>query len=217
MVKTFLNLWHRANEQPKRLLHWYVLGTRATPPPDLFKQRLVKKLGRDFGLKTFVETGTYHGDMTAAASQVFDQVYSIELHKPFYEKAIIRFANKPAIKVLHGDSGVVLRELLPAIKQPCLFWLDAHGGQSAKDLSGREAPAPLMSELEAILQHSLADQHVILVDDVHTFVRDAKWGAGVWPQVGKLRRQWLAQHPNWTWEVKDNILVIFKKRSNGIK
>lgn len=213
MVKTFLNLWHRVNDQPKRLLYWYVLGTRSIPPPDLFKQQLVKKLGRDFGLNTFVETGTYHGDMTAAASRVFDQVYSIELHKPFYEKAIARFADQLTVKILHGDSGVVLRSLLPGIMQPCLFWLDAHGGQSSKDSTGTEAPAPVQPELEAILQHALADQHVILVDDVHTFIRNTKWGTGVWPQLEEMRQRWLAQHPNWTWKVKDNILVIFKNRT----
>lgn len=217
MVKILLNLWHRANEQPKRLLHWYVLGTRSTPPPDLFKQRLAKKLGRDFGLKVFVETGTYHGDMTAAASRVFDQVYSIELHKPFYDKAKVRFANEPKVKILPGDSGVVLRRLLSDITQPCLFWLDAHGGQSSKNTNGIEAPAPVKPELEAILQHPLADHHVILIDDVHAFVRSTKWGTGVWPQLEQLRAQWLAQHPDWIWKVKDNILVILKRRAGVLE
>lgn len=215
MIKTVRNLWHRANEQPKRLLSWYVLGTRATPPPDLFKQRLIKKLGRNHHFKIFIETGTYHGDMAAAASQVFEHVYTIELHQPFFDKAQVRFSNTPSVKVLHGDSAVVMPRLLSTITEPSLFWLDAHGGQSAKNTEGRETPAPLKAELEAILQHPHADQHMILVDDVHTFIKNAKWGMGVWTQIEALRQQWLAQHHDWLWHVKDNILFI-TKASNSV-
>ncbi len=199
--------------EPKRLLHWYVLGTKATPPPDLFKKLLVKKLQKQFGLKSFVETGTYKGDMTAAARQVFDRVYSIELHLPFYEKAIARFAGDSAITIIHGHSRDVLPQLLLSMNEPTLFWLDAHGGQSAQLADGSEEPAPVLSELEAILSHSRHDQHVVLVDDVHTFLRNVKWGVGVWEKIEGRRKQWLAEHPDWVWQTEDNILRIYKRRS----
>ena len=202
----------RLNEQPKRLLHWYVLGTKSTPPPDLFKQRLVKRIGKEFKLKTFVETGTYRGDMTAAAASVFDTVYSIEIFQPFYERAVARFASVPKVKIVKGDSGETLKKLLLEIKEPALFWLDAHGGKTAKQPDGSETAAPVRPELEAILNHSLRDQHVILVDDIHTFVRGTKWGVGVWAQVEELRQQWLSAHPDWIWKVQDNVLHIYKKR-----
>lgn len=202
----------RLNEQPKRLLHWYVLGTKSTPPPDLFKQRLVKRIGKEFNLKSFVETGTYRGDMTAAAASVFDKVYSIEIFQPFYERAVARFANRPKVKILKGNSGEDLKKLLTEIKEPALFWLDAHGGKTAKQPDGSETAAPVRPELEAILNHSLRDKHVILVDDIHTFVRGTKWGVGVWTQVEELREKWLAAHPDWLWKVQDNVLHIYKKR-----
>lgn len=197
--------------EPKRLLHWYVLGTKATPPPDIFKQRLCARIGREFNLKVFVETGTYKGDMTAAAARVFDQVYSIELHKPFFDKAVARFNNEPRIKIINGDSGVELSKLLNTINQPALFWLDAHGGAASHNETGEDGPAPLVAEIAAILNDSKTDQHVILVDDVHTFVRNVKWGIGVWKQLEVQRDQWLGAHPDWAWRVEDNVLRIYKK------
>lgn len=208
----FRSIRHRLNEQPKRLLHWYILGTKATPPPDLFKQRLVKHIGREFNLRIFIETGTYKGDMTAAAASVFNKVYSIEIFQPFYEKALARFSGNPKVKIIKGDSAEVLKQLLKDIAEPALFWLDAHGGKTAKQADGSETAAPVRPELEAILIHPQADKHIILVDDVHTFVRGTKWGVGVWAQIEELRQQWLATHPEWIWKIQDNILHIYKKR-----
>lgn len=83
-------------------------------------------------------------------------------------------------------------------------------GGASRDEDGNDGPAPLVAELEAILAHALYDQHVILVDDIHKFVRGTAWGAGVWKQVKHLRRTWLAEHPAWVWNVKDNVLRIYK-------
>ena len=191
----------------KRAAYWYKTDVR--------KQRFVRSVGQRFNLKTFVETGTYKGAMTAAARKVFDRVYSIELHRPFYEKAVERFEGDSGVTLLFGDSGEKMRELLEVLKEPCLFWLDAHGGAEAKQVDGTEAAAPLIKELAAILTHPLADQHVIMVDDVHVFERNDKWGAGVWPELEKLRDTWLAKHPDWVWKIQDDILLVHKKRSYG--
>lgn len=210
--KLLQQLWNRLQGQPKRLLHWYVLGTKTTPPPDLFKQRVVARLGREFGLSTFVETGTYHGDMTAAAVKTFANIYSIELHRPFYDQAVNRFKQTPHVHLLFGDSGTIIRDVLPTLPGPALFWLDAHGGQAAKNQHGQEKAAPVLAEIQAILADARADQHVILVDDVHTLTRNVKWGAGVWSVLEKLRREWLQTHSGWIWKVEDNILRIYRDR-----
>ena len=204
-------IWQRANQEPKRLWHWYVLRDKATVPPDLFKQRLVKEIARRFSLKTLIETGTYKGDMVAAVLNSFDTIYSIELHQPFFEAAQERFAAEPKVQIVRGDSTSQLRDLLKGLDQPALFWLDAHGGDSAK-VDGVEESAPVLAEVTAILDHSGAGEHVILVDDVHTFRRNVKWGVGVWAEVEQLRQQWLAKHPDWIWQVEDNVLRIYRKR-----
>lgn len=205
-------MWQRLNGQPRLIWRWYALGIHEVPAPDIFKQQLVKRIGKEFGLPCFVETGTYRGDMVSAVTHTFDHIYSIELHRPFYEKAKARFAQKHHIKILPGDSGLILRDLLGKMEEPGLFWLDAHGGQSARQTDGSEGPAPLRAEIEAILDSPLKDEHVILVDDVHTFVRGTKWGEGVWEQIQELKVKWLTSHPEWVWEVQDNVLRIYRPR-----
>ena len=205
-------IWQRANQEPKRLWHWYVLRDKATAPPDLFKQQLVKSLGKRFNLRVFVETGTYKGDMVAAVLRYFEHIYSIELHQPFYDKATERFSADEHVEILHGDSATKLKDVLAGLNEPALFWLDAHGGAEAKTDTG-ELPAPVMAEVTAILAHSQVSDHLILLDDVHTFRRNVKWGVGVWAEIEQLRQQWLAKHPDWIWQVEDNILRIYRKRA----
>jgi len=57
----------------------------------------------------------------------------------------------------------VLQRVLPSVREPCLFWLDAHcsGGDTAR---GREE-TPVFRELPQILGHPV-EGHVILIDDV---------------------------------------------------
>jgi len=54
-----------------------------------------------------VETGTFRGDMMQALSPYFKSLYSIELAKTLYEKAVERFREQPHITILFGDSGKV--------------------------------------------------------------------------------------------------------------
>ena len=44
-----------------------------------------------FDLCSFIETGTYAGDMTAEALKVFKEVHSIEVWEPLFRKAQKRF------------------------------------------------------------------------------------------------------------------------------
>lgn len=198
-------------QQPKRLLHWYVLRTKATPPPDMFKQKLVLRAGRLFNIKTFVETGTYHGDMTAASRKWYDDVYSIELKEEFYKKAVERFAHDDHVEIINGHSAEKLKEVAMRLQEPAVFWLDAHGGAAAVH-NGEMEPAPVKAELDAILTSPHYRDHVVLIDDVHTFVKDVKWGAGVWKDIEEYRVRWLADHPDWIWKVKDNVLRIYRDR-----
>ena len=206
------NVWHRLNMEPKRLWNWYVVKAKSTPPPDIFKQRHVKAIGKRFDIDTFVETGTYKGDMTAVAARHFSRVYSIELQDGFYQDAVKRFSDNPQVSIFKGDSAKVLAKVLERINEPAVFWLDAHGGKKAKNEDGTDQAAPVREEVELILAHPLAHKHVILVDDVHTFIKGTKWGIGVWADLEELRRVWQTEHKDWAWQVKDNILHIHKEK-----
>jgi len=113
----------------------------------------------------FVETGTFLGDTAAWASKYFSQVVTIELSPHYYAEAQARFNQTPVVRAMQGESAKVLRELVPTLKGPAFFWLDAHW--SGLDTAGREAECPLLEEI-GILNESSAD-HILLVDDARLF------------------------------------------------
>jgi hypothetical protein len=148
------------------LLRWNLAG-RPVPPPHLVKQRAVRAYARKFHLSTFVETGTYRGDMVEGVKRDFTQVYSIELGAELHRLARERFAPDPNVTILQGDSGEVLRGLLPRIDRPALFWLDSHFSDA--DTARSALITPIRTELDRILAHPLAPRHVILIDDARLF------------------------------------------------
>ncbi len=150
----------------RQLRKWKHAGC-TNPPPHPIKQNVVARYARAYNLSVFVETGTFRGDMVHAMRMQFQSIYSIELQAELCAAAKRRFAQDDHIHILNGDSGVVLRELLPSICSPTLFWLDGHwsGGETAR----AQLDTPVMAELAAILQHPLAGQHVILIDDARLF------------------------------------------------
>jgi hypothetical protein len=142
--------------------YWYWrLRHRPARSPHLLKQRTVREYGRQHGLSTLVETGTYYGEMVAAVRGDFERIFSVEYDPSLAQRAARRFDQDPRIRILEGDSRQVLPELLKSIREPALFWLDA--GYWGWDQLGRD-PQRLSAEVEAILEHPVP-RHVILMDD----------------------------------------------------
>jgi hypothetical protein len=148
------------------ILRWNLAG-KPVPPPHVVKQRTIRDYQKRFGLKIFVETGTYLGDMVAAVEPYFAALYSIELGEELYQNARARFAGNPKIQIMHGDSASALSALLQGISEPCLFWLDGHfsGAATAKG----QVNFPVLEELDQIRRHQIRD-HVILIDDARFFI-----------------------------------------------
>jgi len=142
--------------------YWYwKLRRSPVRSPHLLKQRAVLDYARKFGLRTLVETGTYYGEMVAAVKNHFERVYSIEYDPALAQRAVGRFERDPRVKILEGDSAVVLPELLKSLAAPALFWLDA--GYWGWDQLHRD-PERLSVEVESVLSHPVKN-HVILMDD----------------------------------------------------
>lgn len=137
-----------------------------TPGPHKIKQLTIAELGKKYGCKILVETGTFRGDMMEAQKNNFDKLYSVELSVDFWEAAKKRFKNDSQINLLQGDSGEVLPKLVPTIEQPALFWLDGHycGGKTA--LSAIECP--IYAEIDAVFKNNIG--HVMLIDDARLFI-----------------------------------------------
>jgi hypothetical protein len=58
---------------------WKMQG-KPVPPPHFVKQSVVRKYAKKFGIKVFVETGTYHGAMVEAMRnqfRVIPQIHTI--------------------------------------------------------------------------------------------------------------------------------------------
>ncbi len=186
-----------------RLLLWR-LKRRPLPPPDALKMRTIKLYAARFSLENLVETGTYRGGTLYSCRRVFKRLYSVELSKDLYEQARRLLARFPQIALLHGDSSSTLPSILRDIDRPSLFWLDAHysGGATARG----ELETPVLQELHHILAHPVPG-HVVLVDDARLFV-----GKEGYPRIEELERYVLAKRPDWTFEVRDDIIRTHMRR-----
>ena len=153
---------------------------------NLLKQRIVKEYARDFSASTFVETGTYKGDMLKAVKDSFTKIYSIEFDRKLYEKAQRKFRKYGHISLIYGDSGEVIPEAAD------MFWLDAHysGGMTAKSF-------PIMKELARISSFS-----VILIDDARKFTGQD------YPHIEKVKDFVFKKWPKSTFNIKDDIIRI---------
>jgi len=146
-------------------LQWRLAG-KPVPAPNVVKQRTVIGYQRRYRLRTFVETGTYTGEMVAAMSDHAQRIISIEVDPTLHAKAIRRFAGRPHVRVLLGDSAHLLPTVLASLDEPALFWLDGH---YMGEGSGRgDEETPVIAEMTALAAHRIRG-HVVLVDDARLF------------------------------------------------
>src|SRR5262249_15537365 len=87
--------------------------------------RTVLEYARRYGLRILVETGTYYGEMVAAMKNHFDEIHSVEYDSRLAQRAQKKFARQHHIHIHEGDSQQVVPEILPSLREPALFWLDA--------------------------------------------------------------------------------------------
>lgn len=178
-------------------LWWKLRGSPGPKVPHLVKQWTVRRYAREFNLQTLVETGTNFGQMINVTKGLFRQIYSIELDGWKFERAKKKFAGEPKIRLLHGDSGKALPQLITSITEPCLFWLDGHDGDRS---------APVKAELDCIYKHPVSG-HVLLLDD-------ARWfdGRTDYPTMEEIREQVAKRYPGRTVEVRDDIIRICRPK-----
>lgn len=137
------------------------------------KRSILNNYRKRYALKVFVETGTFLGDTVAFFKDKFEHLYSIELSEELYSGAKARFVSEANISIIHGDSGIVLRTLVPEINRQALYWLDGHysseffiGDRFIRTAKG-EKVTPIINELDILLND--VHQHIILIDDARLF------------------------------------------------
>ena len=178
----------------------WILRGKPAPPPHLIKQQTVKYYAQKYSLYCFIETGTYLGEMIDAVKDVFSKILSVELGADLYKKAEARFAEHNHIRILQGDSAVVLHELMKSTDEPCLFWLDAHYSEGITAKGNKESP--IQQELEIIFQNSNMINHVILIDDARCFTGDFDY-----PAISEIQ-EWARDAGFGTFKVDHDIIRI---------
>lgn len=181
------------------IVAWINNGCSGVAPPPV-KRKVITSYLRKYGLKAFVESGTYYGDTLATvAIDMRVRSISIELSDEHYNAAVTRFAGRANVELLHGDSGELMADVVSGLRSPALFWLDGHfsGGSTAKGV--RETP--VLQELQAILQSSIRG-NVILIDDVRCFD-----GTHDYPQLTELLAI-IKAAGDIAWEISADILRL---------
>lgn len=204
-MRELIESWRRFSMHPlvrplndRRIVLQWRLSGRSVPPPPPVKEAIVKEYQRRFGVRVFIETGTFAGGMVDALKGRFERVVSIELDPGWHSRAVQRFRADPHVTLLMGDSGLRLREVLDSLTEPALFWLDAH--YSGPVTARGAIDTPIVRELAAIRAHPVTG-HVVLIDDMRDFR-----GRDGYPTVDELVRWIRAVDPGGVVEVRDDIL-----------
>ncbi|HXW57282.1 MAG TPA: hypothetical protein VEJ67_16145 [Candidatus Cybelea sp.] len=178
-------------------LWWRLRGSPRPKVPHIVKQRTLAEFAERFHLEVMVETGTNLGNMINVQKDRFREIYSIELDQWLAARARRKFAPFPHVHLYQGDSGEVLPTILPGIREPALFWIDAHWGS---------IDAPVKKEVECIYRHPIRE-HVLLIDDARYFD-----GHGDYYSIDELREHATREYPGSVVEVKDDIIRIYKPK-----
>ncbi len=200
------NIFYRAHKRVKegisarkKVLLWKLKG-RSVPAPHAVKQAIVKEYEAKYRLPVFIETGTYMGEMIDAVLNLFPKIISIEFDLKLAQSAKNKYSSMRHVTILQGDSGTLLPELLAGIKEPCLFWLDAHysGGVTGQ----ADSETPIVKEIKSILEHPCSD-HVILIDDAREFT-----GNNNYPTLEELRQLLKDSRNDWRMKVDADVIRI---------
>lgn len=169
-------------------------------------QELVARLTKEFGIATFVETGTHKGNTAEWASSYFEKVFTIEGSELWYERTKQRLSPQSNVSMLFGHSARVLPEVVGQLAGPALFWLDAHW--SGRQTAGADDQCPLLGEIAAI--NSPALDHFVLIDDARLFLSPPAPPHNVdqWPDIAAILATLNAAHPKYTVVFEDAIIAV---------
>ena len=183
----------------EKIYNKWLAQNRPNPVPHIVKQKAVEEYQLKYNLKTLVETGTFLGDMVYSQKENFDKLISIELDYQLYKDVKKKLRLIKNIEIIHGDSGIVLKEILQKIEQQCLFWLDGH--YSAGFTAKGNIETPIISELDTIFSNEI--DHVVLIDDARSFN-----GTNDYPTLKFVEDYVLNKKNNYTIIVKDDIIRL---------
>jgi hypothetical protein len=200
IIPVFLYNYLLKKQNLKHLKKWKKKG-RPYPIPHILKENVIGEYQQKTSFSILIETGTLRGNMIEAQKKRFKKIISIEINNILFKKAKARFRRNRNVEVLNGDSSKVLPKILADLKEPVIFYIDAHyvEGISEKSLK----TTPIIEELEAILS-SRPFNHVILIDDANYF--DGKHDG--YPNIKELTQIVENRRSNYSLKVEYDIIRI---------
>ena len=178
------------------------MGIKRIGPPE----ELVIKLRDFFKADCLVETGTFMGGTALWASKRFGKVVTIENSLEIYDKTSKRLPHIKNIDFLYGHTLVKLEEIVPSLRVPTIFWLDAHwsGGKTY----GSTDECPILGEIEIINRSELP--HCILIDDARLFTAPPPppHNTKYWPDITTLLAAINSKSGRYTVIVEDVIVSV---------
>jgi len=145
---------------------WLMSGKNA-PDNHLYKKQRIRKIAEKYKCNTFIETGTFYGQMVQYAANSFENIISIEIYEPFYQANLKNFKDKSNVNILLGDSASRLSDAISLSKGKILFWLDGH--YSGEGTGIGDKVSPIIEELRIIAKCNL-NNHCIIIDDRRLFL-----------------------------------------------
>ncbi len=140
----------------------WILNGRSAPDNHVYKKRRILKIARRHSCKTFIETGTFYGQMVKYAKNRFDVAVSIEIFETFQRKNAEIFAKYKNVHILLGDSSKNLPEAISLARGKIIYWLDGH--YSGTGTGHGEKVSPIIEELRLIALSGRRDDCVIIDD-----------------------------------------------------
>lgn len=163
----------------------------------------LNNITEDFPKDYFIETGTYLGETTMLAANVFENVFSIEASPKLFLRAAQRLRTVRRPHFLLGDTRHVLPLLIEAINGPIVFYLDAHWFKQTDEPVTKRFGFPLFDELDIIVEKQ-KDECIIIVDDVHAFGQ-AKYG---WSEVTEETIRGRVNHVQQAYVTGDQYVLV---------
>lgn len=158
-------------------------------------------------VRVFIESGTYRGETAGWAADLFQEVITIELSPEIHRETRARLSSKGNISFKLGHTKSVLTSILPQMRDPAIFWLDAHW--SGLNTAGRDQECPLLEELA--LLNATAVEHFILIDDARLFTAPPPLPhrASAWPTIWEIHEA-LQQGPSHRFTIihRDAIIAV---------
>jgi hypothetical protein len=161
------------------------------------KEQVVREYAQTYRLPILVESGTFGGEMVRAMLLQFKSIFSIELSPELAANNKAQFAEEDHVHIEEGDSATVMPEILEAIEEPALFWLDGHFSGNGTVRGSKDTP--ILEELTAICTDPHQTRCVILIDDAGCY------GNPGWPGIGEISKH---LRLNQQMEIKDDIIRI---------